>query len=499
MISEFDALYEETRNAVDSWLGYQYQGKYALLRYLECLVEEYEKNKENPVVDNIKVCVEWIEDFIIFKDGKPAEIYQIKKDLNKKNREEVIQNFVLQFKLLKKQNVRWVLGYSTTKLDAASIYCTETEFSNFYENYISHKWLREIGLLERNIKKNSYWHDNLNLRSSKSKCKTIRAYIRTQIDEFGHKDYKTDVIVRQKIRDEILKPLKEKLKKEDDDYTQFNLLFVSEQLDLKSINDRCTDKIKLLMQWSHKDELLTAEEAVALLLYDFGNKMELLKNKKEMFKYELSDLQKIISNKSVSQRKWALFLKDTQDELLRLSNKKYCSKCSTSDNCTQCILHTIPEWNMQELIDNLNLDYPLYSEENAIISYRNKATDQKLNMLLNVLNKFKNGIRIKGTDVLCDLDEAALSVILGSDEEDEDDTEENVNGEIVLNLMENYKAHQKVYRDHAVILTKKFNYILHPRNIDFLEDLPESEIEENPTFFSGRDVEFMHYGKKVKK
>ena len=102
MISEFDALYEETRNAVDSWLGYQYQGKYALLRYLECLVEEYEKNKENPVVDNIKVCVEWIEDFIIFKDGKPAEIYQIKKDLNKKNREEVIQNFVLQFKLLKK-------------------------------------------------------------------------------------------------------------------------------------------------------------------------------------------------------------------------------------------------------------------------------------------------------------------------------------------------------------------------------------------------------------
>ena len=173
MISEFDALYEETRNAVDSWLGYQYQGKYALLRYLECLVEEYEKNKENSVVDNIKVCVEWIEDFIIFKDGKPAEIYQIKKDLNKKNREEVIQNFVLQFKLLKKQNVRWVLGYSTTKLDAASIYCTETEFSNFYENYISHKWLREIGLLERNIKKNSYWHDNLNLRSSKSKCKTI--------------------------------------------------------------------------------------------------------------------------------------------------------------------------------------------------------------------------------------------------------------------------------------------------------------------------------------
>ena len=73
MISEFDALYEETRNAVDSWLGYQYQGKYALLRYLECLVEEYEKNKENPVVDNIKVCVEWIEDFIIFKDGKAVD------------------------------------------------------------------------------------------------------------------------------------------------------------------------------------------------------------------------------------------------------------------------------------------------------------------------------------------------------------------------------------------------------------------------------------------
>ena len=48
-------------------------------------------------------------------------------------------------------------------------------------------------------------------------------------------------------------------------------------------------------------------------------------------------------------------------------------------------------------------------------------------------------------------------------------------------------------------LVEKFNYILHPRSIDFFEDLPESETEENPTFFSGRDVEFMHYGKKVKK
>ena len=29
--------------------------------------------KENSVVDNIKVCVEWIEDFIIFKDGKAVD------------------------------------------------------------------------------------------------------------------------------------------------------------------------------------------------------------------------------------------------------------------------------------------------------------------------------------------------------------------------------------------------------------------------------------------
>ena len=80
MSVEFDALYEEKRNAIPSWKGYQYQGKYAILRYLDSLVEEYKKNEETPAADSIKVRIEWIEDFIIYKEGKPSEIYQIKKD-----------------------------------------------------------------------------------------------------------------------------------------------------------------------------------------------------------------------------------------------------------------------------------------------------------------------------------------------------------------------------------------------------------------------------------
>ena len=259
------------------------------------------------------------------------------------------------------------------------------------------------------------------------------------------------------------------------------------------MNNRCEDNIEQLMIRLPKYEFLTANGAVPLLLYDLGNKMERIRTKQEIFEYNLSDIKKIILNTSDAIKQWAVFLKNTQDELLKMTNKKCCSVCTHADECSSCIINTISEWNMQELVDNLNLEYPLFSEENAIVSYRNKATDQKLHMLVNILNTLKNDIMVKKNEILCDSEDPALSMILGSEDE------EDVNGEIIMKLLKNYKVHQKVYRDHAVILTKKFNYILHPRSIDFFEDLPESETEENPTFFSGRDVEFMHYGKKVKK
>lgn len=53
MSTEYDALYDAKRDARESWKGYQYQGEYALLRYLEYLVEQYEAGKEKSDMQSV--------------------------------------------------------------------------------------------------------------------------------------------------------------------------------------------------------------------------------------------------------------------------------------------------------------------------------------------------------------------------------------------------------------------------------------------------------------
>ena len=56
---------------------------------------------------------------MIYKTGEISEIYQVKKTLNKSNRDEVIGNFIVQYKLFGKNDIQWNLN--CYKMDCAHL------------------------------------------------------------------------------------------------------------------------------------------------------------------------------------------------------------------------------------------------------------------------------------------------------------------------------------------------------------------------------------------
>ena len=86
-----EALYNERRNAIPSWQGYHYQGMTALLYFLKELVNKFEEDENGVLAGNLKIKIEWLEDFIIFDNNEIKKIYQIKKTITKKNSKRIIK------------------------------------------------------------------------------------------------------------------------------------------------------------------------------------------------------------------------------------------------------------------------------------------------------------------------------------------------------------------------------------------------------------------------
>ncbi|MBM7581126.1 ABC-three component system protein [Jeotgalibacillus terrae] len=62
-------------DATNSWNGYSYQGKIALIVVIDLIKERVEKNEK---IDSFKLAFERLEDFSILKNGKHIQIHQVK-------------------------------------------------------------------------------------------------------------------------------------------------------------------------------------------------------------------------------------------------------------------------------------------------------------------------------------------------------------------------------------------------------------------------------------
>ena len=481
----FEALYNERRNAIPSWQGYHYQGMIAIARFLEGLVEKFKSSTSENKAEILKLKIEWIEDFILFENDSPKEIYQVKKTLTNKERKEVLYNFIIQFKIYGNET-KWVIAYSDTELGADDLELTKEEFDQYYREHIEEKWIEQINLLERHYTETDYWKTNLNLRNSDSSCKEIRAYLRKWFDETGQKY--TNEIEQKAICDGYLTPLKERLKYKEEDFEIFKKSLEIRKIESDEIDNKCKDTIEELAVHIKRNETLTTQDILDKLYSNIYQKMMRLKSKsaQENFEYDLEDIKKIFLDKDNTISRWMARLYREKEKLLEDIENSSCLECEQKgERCSECILSTIQDWNMRNLIDNINLEYALFSPEKAMESIENKLSDIKHDLIVDMIDMFKTQIELENNDVLALNHKYTLSTIIGGNTRQ---NEKNLKG-----ILNNYWDHSIIYSDYESVLTQNYRHSLSEKELSILQGADAERTCPGPSFSDIRETEFIDY------
>ncbi|PXV89543.1 hypothetical protein C8E03_106195 [Lachnotalea glycerini] len=478
-----EALYNERRNAIPSWQGYHYQGMTALLYFLKELVNKFEEDENGVLAGNLKIKIEWLEDFIIFDNNEIKKIYQIKKTITKKNRAEVLENFIIQYKIMNNESIKWILGYDSTEVTDLSI--DEEEFNKICKDCIENKWIKQITLLLEN-KDINYWKINLNLQNKESYCKDIRSFIRKTLDLEGKAYIKISDI--EGICEENLKPLINILNNCATDFSDFKKRLSFKEININTIDDECINQINKMTSYiKNKNNALSTHDILDKLYTDMYKKMMKLEKKEDQddFKYELYDVQRVFLDKDNSSFRWEAALYREKEKLLRFLDEEACPKCSKNvENCPNCLLDTIKEWDMKKIIDNINLEYDFFSSENEAESINNKISDVKHDFFVEVIEKFRTSMNLENNGVIGLNHYYALSSLIGGG------SKRNEN--ILTGILNNYWKHSDVYRDYESIITQNYNYKLSEENLSFLENTQEEQ-GKFPLFNVVRKTEFIDY------
>lgn len=489
-----EALYNENRNAVPSWQGYEYQGKVAIRRYLQMLNDIFKLEKSEQQILNecqkIMLKIEWLEDFTIFDSENISEIYQVKKTLTKSEKEEVIANFILQYKLLGKSDIHWFIVFDELKQEGIDDILSESDFKYIYKTVIEQGFEREIKDLKNNRDVDS-WRENLNLKNENSKCKKSRVYLRKlfELESAGKTkiEYKTKEQIDE-ICSKYLNVILDRCKKNLDDYSDFSSRLKIIQIPIETLNEDCINYIKEIPKFIRCNQMLSEEDIFQKKSCDLNWKLEAIKDKKEDFTYSFEDVIKVCRDEINTKDKWHMRLTAIKEDLLSEFVKPHCDNCMKSKDCNDCIYSEFKDWNMDTLIDAMNLEYPNFRVETAEKAYENKISDYKINLIKDMIEFFKDECRTKENEIISiKNDQYFMSNILKS-------------SSIKNELLSNYWEHTRIYRDYDYILTSRLDYELDEENVSFLKEHYEEEsrdgaAEEIVTFFDTRRTKFVDYEK----
>lgn len=478
----YEALYDARRNAIASWQGYQYQGMVALQCFLEELVRRYNINEDEAA--KLRLKIEWIEDFILFENEQAKAIYQVKKTLTRSNLEEVLGNFIVQFKILQETETEWVLAYNNT--DLLPVNLTQNDYDKCYREQIEEKWLEQINLLISNYKDNNYWRENLKLKNAASSCKDIRAYLRRWMVKNNRKfDEEPE---REEICRLCLESLRKTLAKKSDDYNEFNRRFRVRQIQVDGIDDTCEDRIEDLFNFiPDRNPILTTQDILDKLYVDINQILMSLESMEEQenFIYELENVKNVLLDEKNSVIRWEAALYREKEKLLEDINQYICSGCNDRNRlCDSCIFNTVKSWNMRMVVDNANLEFAPFSAEKADESLQNKISQIKHNLAIDIMEKFKTNLKLDADNVLGMDHQYALSTLSGVGSRQ---TKETLRG-----ILDNYWEHSRIYRDYKSVLTQNFNHTISEEDISILKtDMREGQ--EAPAFNEIRKTEFRDY------
>lgn len=478
----YEALYDARRNAISSWQGYHYQGMVALQCFLEELVRRYNISEDEAVMLRLKI--EWIEDFILFENQEAKIIYQVKKTLTQSNLEEVLGNFIVQFKILQDTGTEWVLAYNNTDLSGVNL--TQNDYDKYYKEHIEEKWMEQIDLLINNYKDKNYWKENLKLKNVASSCKDIRAYLRKWMDNENRKY--DEELEREEVCRLCLKPLYKKLTRTSNDFNEFNRKFKVQQIRVDGIDNICINRIEDLFNFIHgRNPILTSQDILDKLYVDIYHIMMGLESMEEQenFIYELENVRSVLIDEKNSVIRWEAALYREREKLLEDIDHYICNACSDRNRlCSNCILSNVKSWNMGMIVDNANLEFAPFSAEKSDESIQNKISEIKHNLAIEIMERFKRNLKLDADNVLEMNHQYAVSTLTGGGNVQNDKT--------LKGILDNYWEHSRIYRDFKGILTQNYDYIFSEQDLSILKTSTQ-ERQEAPSFNEIRKTEFRDY------
>lgn len=499
-----EALYNEKRNAIPSWQGYEYQGKVAIRRYLELLSGIFAsgKSEEQMLTEcrEIKLKIEWLEDFIIFRDENISEIYQVKKTLTKSTKEEVIANFILQFKFLQKKDIQWFLAFDDVDQQGLDGTLSEEDFLSIYSIVIEQGFAHEVEELKNN-RDVTYWKENLDLQNKKSSCKKSRMYLRRLFELESNENRKIEYGTQQEV-DEICEKYLDMIlnmcKMDEEDYQDFSSKLHIIHIPIDMLREDCKNYIENFPESIKCNRTLSIEDIFQKMLCDINEKLETIKSKKEKenYIYCFEDVKRVCRDEDNTKYKWHFRLCEIKEEFLNEFVKVRCNKCpknKNSQDCIGCIYAEIKNWNMETLIDAMNLEYPKFRVEKALQSNENKISDLKIDLMMDMIESFETTCKISQNEIISvDDGRYFLSSILNR-------------RSIVSDLLSNYWEHTEIYRDFLFILTDDLDYGLDEESVSFLKENYEKIERDEPkledviekekmiTFLDTRRTKFVKY------
>lgn len=483
----FEALYNESRNAIPSWQGYNYQGEVAANKYLYYLLNQFRSNSNK--LESIYIKIEWLEDFVVFEGESTKEIYQVKKTLTKSDYTEVIQNFILQFKLLNDEHCKWFVIYDDVS-DSDLEEIAEEKFNELYNSYIRSKIVAELNLLLSKKEDLSFWKEHLKLRSQTPSClSNIRGFIRKVMYQ---NNVKFDKLTKEdcvSLSNDHISKIIANLVLEENDYTKFNEQVDFIKIDISTLKSQTIDLINQLTTEGHlnKSDIMLAADIYELLFVSIYEKLMKIESKlKDEFVVKFSDIQEIFMCSDKELGIWKARVFKAKEEM---SDKiaTHCNVCQ-SKLCDECQITKFFNLDFCELIDHCNLEHPRLEPGNIGDSLTNKLSREKNSHLVKVLLKHKDNMNCISYSNFIEVNNKDKKLFVSENISDEHD-------ENRLELINNMKSHIAVYKEYEYILTKFFDDVIDFEKARIVMNTEFITEETPPTFMEVLPVSFVSKNK----
>lgn len=456
-----EALYNENRNAIPSWQGYQYQAQAATYFFLKYILDKFNDNSND--IDDISMKIEWMEDFIIYENEIIKKIYQVKKTLNKVEYDDVLKNFIFQHKIIDDGECEWVVVFD--EIDNQSlINIDEKEYETIYDSYVINVFLNEIIMLIENRDKPEFWIENLKKRYKDTQLPYTRYYVNNLLNSYNVKRIDLNKKECSVFVDRNLHLLRNKLTRSKDDFSKFKAQIKFENKKISNLDcesERIVNQLSTKQYFQKSDIMFDADIVKSLYILIYEKLMNIKSKKVDTLEITVEDIKEIFSGKNKAVLLWKEQVYKVRENMVK-NIEVYCCEC-LEKKCNECVITDFLTLEFSEVIDSCNLEYPRFQPEKIAESLRSKLSPEKYNYLIDTMFTYKEKISCIEENNFIELKHNIGRMFVSQYIAEDRFSNKN--------LITNIPEHLDVYKEYSNILTKNFTYAVDYGDIKIVKDL----------------------------